>query len=229
MTLWAGVSALAAFGCNGRTLDGPSVCEAAADGGQDPLTDPGACETYLVEPPGADERVPIRVENRSDETIYIPQYLLCRTGHVQLTGVTGSREVVSPRDCSEVGQQLCTQFAGGSDPCGLVCVDSPVVRIEAGGVAEVSIPDALYVQTMLPDQCGSQESCLAPVPIGTGSYELTALLYPCEDDPDAECDCTPNADGWCELPVSTEFFPRDDLERVTAEWNGVCDPVLIVD
>lgn len=216
-------------GCDGVVpFDDPATCQDQCE----------PCEAFAgdVKPAPTRPESLFTVRNDSAQAIYLRTY----TPSSDALGFHEQAFAVRPENASEALVTVpnacdfsCASFANPG--CGNGCGDGgpppPPIVIQPGGVFTASWDWLHFAQGELPERC-RPAACEPGLQCGrwleawTGSHEVTAVVatsWSCAPD----CTCTPNTDGWCQLPAG-EFTEPVDPQELTASSFFPGDPAELV-
>jgi hypothetical protein len=210
--------------------DGSTGDTGTSDGGD---TDDGGtsddCEGFDDEDGEASQTV-IRVENTGAETLFLGGLWSCDFARMVVVPTDATDDTHWPlRKCEFSCEAVLGPDGVGCDSS---CPIANVIMIEPGGAFEDPWPGDMHYPAVPPEHCCPADGCYGPClirrPAPDGEYEATVNVFTEVSCAVGDCDCTPNADGWCEIEGFAETFPEDGKLASVAFVYPVDEAILSV-
>jgi hypothetical protein len=173
--------------------------------------------------------VTVHLRNRGAASVFLQRVSLCDPLPLfEMAGPDADTPVTWMRGSCAF---TCSEAIDGSCGCPAFCAEDAVLMIAPGGTHTLTWSGASYGQAALPqacatDVCGPQ--CLVQQQAADGTYTLRArgatAAAACAD-PNA-CTCTPNAEGWCDVPASS-LGAEPVLATASLEYPGATEVELV--
>lgn len=201
-------------GCGpSRALDDDAGTGESADDGED-ADDP--CDAFLDDAEGPRYTL-IEVFNGGTEPVYLTGIEPCEFARLQITEAD-AEDVSGPHWPARRCEPTCEAvFEGDELGCDLSCPYATPVKVAPGGRYVVSWDGRLQTPGQPPDACCDGEVCFGPcftaLAVREGDLEATVHVATDLSCMSASCDCTPNADGWCEVDG---LFDGDPTQAIPA-------------
>lgn len=200
---------------------GGSTGSTTSESTGEPTTGVGVvCEEFLNKPITGPEVV-VTIENQRDVAVFVLPGPACTSDPLLDLGGPGGDSLVFR---ATICDYTCNEQFEGTCLCAADCALAPTIRIEAGGKFTYTWDGGVYTGVQPPEACFTQDcgpGCNRNEPAPAGDYvfatQVGADVMGCVDTPDL-CTCTPNADGWCELPSvdATQITGATPIEQAFA-------------
>ncbi|MCA9710477.1 MAG: hypothetical protein KDK70_31845, partial [Myxococcales bacterium] len=178
---------------------------------------PGPDCAHLV---SSDEVAPVtmRIVNAGTDTVHLVSPSTCGGHHIEVVDATGLW--FPGPSCSPA----CEGSLLGECGCLANCPAPVTIALMPGGTYETSWEGWVAQVTEASEACAGEcaGECSLRVPPATGPMQLLVGLATTLDC-DENCTCTPNAQGWCELPGIYPSITEVNVEAI--DWPTPCPTV----
>lgn len=174
------------------------------------------CE-YLVST-GEVAPVTVRITNDGDEVVHLSGPINCKATHFYVEDATD--RVFPPFGCLPACEDALNQECG----CLANCPFPGTIALSPGGSFEVDWAGFVAdVQQATPECAGEcAVECGVRVAPAPGPMRVVAALATELVDCGEPCECTPNEQGWCELPG---YAGEIASVETTLEWPPACPTI----
>jgi hypothetical protein len=205
------------------TTEGPTSAPTTVDPTGDEM-----CDALLDIPTGPSKM--ISLTNASAGAVFLFHVNFCE--EVPPIEISGPGSDVPVKWTVDSCEFTCGTAIEGACGCPAFCPTDQILMIAPGGTYSFGWGGALFAEATLPAGCSQDVSCgpeclrveqAAPAVYTLRARAATSAII-CESG-EATCTCTPNAEGWCDVPA-TGIGAELKVAEATLDYPGGPNPVL---